>query len=980
MYYFNTPNKEYSKIYLDKIKFNNGELKFFYSNDRVDLANDVKLQTISLVDKDGSTSKSWDFDYGYFIGTSMDRDVVGTSDTRHKRLKLNSILEKGKNGESLTPYVFTYDESQGLNAPSKSSFGMDHWGYFNGRFSGTHLVPDVISNYANSLVARTIGIISAENRTVNPSHNQLFILKEIQYPTGGRTVFEYETNDFDIEKSKVNDHSYFKNFPEVIAKTIQKTYPGDVHVEQPQPFQTQDYILDLTDLHVDPEAEYPQAPVQLTAFFRYDGSVVAPPCIMSGRVTIQLIKEDGSPIPTIGATDIAAFLDHTEMPRTICSTNDPNNPSSPYVGAKFENVYNLSPGKYLWKVTINSSATYIEDVHLRIDYYANKVQQDINNNGEILSGADFGGGLRVKRISDYDNIHSTPFNVRRYQYNYTDEGIKKSFGRRMAAPVYAYFDKKYYEQDCWPAPGSVSFHTWSSVVQSESLISLESSVSGASVGYDQVIEYHGENGENGKTVYEFENEPHIILDYSVMDFVQDKYEKIPRKPPSFGAIKNFGNGNLKTKTDFKLVNGVYSKVAETINIYSEFYPANNIVTYGIEKRTLNGYLPNPFCQFEAFVYPAMAKSRKLLVSSVNKTYDQHSETLALTETTTYEYNHTSHLQLIRTTADDSRGRIETTENKYPLDYNDQDDDAAIALMKSTKFMHSAPIYIEKSISESGSRKIKEVEIIKYSADIVPGLVLPSKVAKLEVKSPIDPSSLPQYLPASGNYPTRVSPKIDFTKYDSKGNLLQANTVDDINNTFIWDYQSSLPVAKIVNASFDDVAYTGFEADGTGNWTNSGNVISDATAPTGKKVCQITSESPVQRENLTRQQKYIISVWTKDNDPLISASNIDNSPAVTTPWTIKRTQGSWRLLEATITNADKIVLGAVCTIDELRLYPSGAQINTIAYDPLVGIISECDVNNKITYYEYDEFNRLKLIRDQSRNILKSIQYKYQEPQQ
>lgn len=53
---------------------------------------------------------------------------------------------------------------------------------------------------------------------------------------------------------------------------------------------------------------------------------------------------------------------------------------------------------------------------------------------------------------------------------------------------------------------------------------------------------------------------------------------------------------------------------------------------------------------------------------------------------------------------------------------------------------------------------------------------------------------------------------------------------------------------------------------------------------------------------------------------------------------------------------------IANIDELRLYPKGAQMTTYTYQPLIGITSKCDVGNHISYYEYDAFSRLHRIRD------------------
>jgi YD repeat-containing protein len=50
--------------------------------------------------------------------------------------------------------------------------------------------------------------------------------------------------------------------------------------------------------------------------------------------------------------------------------------------------------------------------------------------------------------------------------------------------------------------------------------------------------------------------------------------------------------------------------------------------------------------------------------------------------------------------------------------------------------------------------------------------------------------------------------------------------------------------------------------------------------------------------------------------------------------------------------------------------------TYTYEPLIGITSQSDINNRITTYEYDGLGRLSLIRDQDGNIIKKYQYAYQ----
>ena len=53
----------------------------------------------------------------------------------------------------------------------------------------------------------------------------------------------------------------------------------------------------------------------------------------------------------------------------------------------------------------------------------------------------------------------------------------------------------------------------------------------------------------------------------------------------------------------------------------------------------------------------------------------------------------------------------------------------------------------------------------------------------------------------------------------------------------------------------------------------------------------------------------------------------------------------------------------------------SQMSSYTYDPLVGITSMTDPRGYTVYYEYDEFNRLKQVKDAEGNILSKNEYNY-----
>jgi hypothetical protein len=191
---------------------------------------------------------------------------------------------------------------------------------------------------------------------------------------------------------------------------------------------------------------------------------------------------------------------------------------------------------------------------------------------------------------------------------------------------------------------------------------------------------------------------------------------------------------------------------------------------------------------------------------------------------------------------------------------------------------------------------------------------------------------------SGGFPdTRYQEVLRVTNYDSKGNIISFITNSGINNSYIWGYGGVYPIAEIRNALPTQVYYNGFEENGT-----LGNCKTGLKAFVGNSFSIPTAERPV-GTNL------VMSYWYFD--------------------------GQWKF-QTEVPYTPTINPAGASLIDDLKVYPSGATMQTYTYSPGIGITSVTDANNFTTLYEYD-LNRLVRIVDHKSDIVKSFKYNYKQ---
>jgi YD repeat-containing protein len=180
--YLTTPS------YVKAIYFAHGKLTF-ERNSREDLINGERLERIKLHRKTSDDSyieeRNFVFDNNYYFSASTNGNsyhpyIMGYDSQDSKRLKLQKYYETNPGGtETINNHTFDYNL---VALPVKSSFSVDHWGYYNGQHSNQTFIP------TNSFMD-----FSGANREPSSDKTIASLLKTIYYPTGGKIDFDFIT-------------------------------------------------------------------------------------------------------------------------------------------------------------------------------------------------------------------------------------------------------------------------------------------------------------------------------------------------------------------------------------------------------------------------------------------------------------------------------------------------------------------------------------------------------------------------------------------------------------------------------------------------------------------------------------------------------------------------------------------------------------------------------------------------------------------
>lgn len=459
---------------------------------------------------------------------------------------------------------------------------------------------------------------------------------------------------------------------------------------------------------------------------------------------------------------------------------------------------------------------------------------------------------------------------------------------------------------------------------------------------------------NGKTVYEFTSKDHVSLIRPNVAFPYGNEQRycywFYGLPKSISVFDNNGQLVKKTVNEY---NYIWSNYLDQNFVSQKWAPSKKV--FDCAGQISNWQLTPANANISiSLYYPFIGRTE--LKESKEYVYKNNIE--ITNSSIKYIYSPVNY-QVKQILSLNSKNESLETNIYYPSDYINLPDLQTLI----DRNIVTAPVSTQNYIYKNGGKYLINGVINLFSALPNGDMGITKKYA-FRTNTPIQESQVAfnssQLIPNTSFYKESM-----WTLYDAQNGLPSQVVITGGNKTaFIYNYNNNAVAAEVSGADPIDIAYTSFE-EGSGNWTISSQARDNTTAITGTKSYNM-SKGNVIKSGLDPSKTYICTFWAT------SGSSVTITGAQT-PRQLSSING-WNLWFYTITGITSANLTGTGLIDELRLYPQGSQMSTKTYRTLVGVTSECDRNNKILYYQYDELGRPVFIRDQNQNILKRFCYK------
>lgn len=696
--------------------------------------------------------------------------------------------------------------------------------------------------------------------------------------------------------------------------------------------------------------------------------------------TMDTLTLNGTGTGTPGATEMATFTGSSFLVRraqvaTITASSFQNSSySGIYYPANYEYIVrvklkNLTTNSYAFQATLYAYSNATHTVNL---YPDNRYRMELyvyngwSNKGTFTLAYDYSaedvfnevnthnGGIRVKKIRLYDSVNNKTVQ-KFYHYAPLSEMTKSSgVGPLMINPVFvepvhssllAQFEECYSpELGVFIADPFRSYEICHNDAYSSNSATPLNIFDNSHIYYTSIIESDDSLFINGGTEYNYYYPSMGRTDYVVKGV----------RPPGVPSMNMpLLNGVLKEKKTF---NNNYSVIREEYNEYGYdttyavripsvdirrkyvFYgadsAANNTVTY---TDVFDAFDVVKYDFQSLWIHPVKTLTKEIDANGIVKK-----------DSIMYEYGSSINTEPFKTVSSNSKGQTVELIKYYPTDFPL---DATLQKLVQKNII-AVPVEEVTKVNTNEMQRRKITYGDWYGDQTV---LQPTKV---EVKHSPDGT---------------LQDAIVFNTYNKAGLLTNYSKPYDIPVSYIYDGASLQPLAEIRNADTTDIAFTSFETASRGYWQVYGTLLPEGSSDlvnywtlyTNDGITGHLSFGGRMTKSTNSAKAYFVTLWCKNT---YSATVNSNSG------TLLETKNGWNLYRWEITGQSSVTVQGN-HIDDVRLYPKDALMTSYVYNAKGNVSSITDINNSITYYEYDSMNRLWLIRDADKNVVKKLEYKY-----
>jgi len=753
-----------------------------YSSD--DPVNTKRLSGIQVINNNSKIIKNINFYQSYFNS----QHVNDVDPERFIRLKLDSLKINDKQ--------FSFGYEQPNNLPPKDSKDVDFWGFYNGannvkrvpsysRFFYSHLnghsspfEPDDL----NEIFIRHVGA----SKKSDFNYGKTGILSQVIYPTGGSTIMEYEANralipvsqpyniteyhpNGDIKRTNLNSESAYRFTYQYLKFANDATYN---YFEHP----------------IDPTATDIQIPLGVDDTFSINTT-----SILSCSATFDCYT---------GCENTSYYSSYP-----IRTVQDLNDSSKEYVlftygdaSTGYKDVSLILPsGDYQIKYR---SAPYLP-INPGIPAIGIQEEQTGSKKPYILNTSDTGsisgsglveqfeiGGARIRSLTNYDEKNDFA-SKKIYDYKIPNtDSLYFSSGVLMDELIYHSKANGYYSYTPENFNSPLTF-------SSNSTLRNSSSAQGSHIGYSYVTEKLVDSLGNslGRTEYQYSNNSNQYFEENFCRPIYNSNDLGGNNPPNVCytstliglSPKNeysYSNGNLLFKNLYDSTNQLVLREENTYSIYSGFGDSQ------WHTRVMPLYPYDDYYYNNKFYYPYRISASNSVESklSISKTSSFLSSGMIST-VSNYYFDENTHLLKEKIIETSDGGNVSYTYS-YPYD------------------LTSEP-FVNELISEN--RISDPLEKITYKD----GVKLNSNKTVYSSDATTNDLLLPKFVYSAkfpNNNPNITTPpvgqlekKVTYDLYDNKGNLLQYTIEKGAHIVYIWGYNQTLPIAKIENATYAEIA-------------------------------------------------------------------------------------------------------------------------------------------------------------------------------